>query len=219
MNLNKSIIAIEGNIGVGKSTFTNILKKTYKNSIIVSEPVDLWMNLKDNSGENILGLFYKDKNRWAYSFQNLAYVTRMIKINEAIKNNTDNNIIFLDRSLGTDKNVFEKMLHDDKILSDIEHSMYNLWCDFYNNNVNNLSNQKIIYLRCDPQIAYDRIKKRGRIEEESVSMEYLQKLHKYHEDWLNNNDNVIIIDCNKDFENDLKYQDEIINKLNNELFS
>lgn len=209
--MNKIIIAIEGNIGVGKSTFTKILKDNFTNSIVVSEPVDIWMNLKDNSGDNILGLFYKDIKRWAYSFQNLAYITRMIKINDAIK--SDNNIIFLDRSLGTDKNVFEKMLYDDNILSDIEHKMYNLWCEFYNNNVNNLTNQKIIYLRCDPNTAFNRIQKRGREEEKNITLDYLQKLHKYHEEWLINNDNVMIIDCDKDFENDIDYQNDIINTI------
>ena len=54
------LIAIEGNIGVGKSTFTGILKNTFENSMIVPEPIDIWMNIKNKEGENILGLFYKD---------------------------------------------------------------------------------------------------------------------------------------------------------------
>lgn len=212
----QNVIAIEGNIGVGKSTFTNILKNNFNNSMIVSEPVDIWMNIKNNVGDNILGLFYKDINRWAYSFQNLAYVTRMMKIQDAL--NTDNEIIFLDRSLGTDRNVFEKMLYDDNILSDIEHNMYELWCDFYQKYLNNYQ-QKIIYLRCDPKTAYDRIQKRGRTEEKNITIEYLEKLHKYHEEWLYNNQNVIIIDCDKEFENDLNYQTEIINKVNNFIYN
>ena len=125
MSNNKKIIAIEGNIGVGKSTFTNIMKNTYINSLIVSEPVDMWLNIKTKSNENILGLFYKDIPRWGYTFQNLAYVTRMMKIQDGI--NSEKDIIFLDRSLGTDKNVFEKMLHDDGLVTDIEHDMYNIW--------------------------------------------------------------------------------------------
>lgn len=205
------VIAIEGNIGVGKSTFTKILKDNFENSTIVSEPVDMWLNIKNKEGDNILGLFYKDINRWAYTFQNLAYVTRMIKIQDALQKS--DGIVFLDRSLGTDKNVFEKMLYDDKILTDIEHDMYNLWCGFYVKYVNNNSNQTYIYLKCNPQTAFERIKKRGREEEKNITLEYLEKLHKYHEDWLTNLKNVIIIDCDKDFENDKVYQDEIINLI------
>ena len=196
--MNKLIVAIEGNIGVGKSTFTRILKETFENSTIVSEPVDMWLNIKNEEGENILGLFYKDTNRWAYTFQNLAYITRMMKIEDAIR--SSDGIVFLDRSLGTDRNVFEKMLHDDGILDKIEHEMYNLWYDFYAKYVNNNFNEIYIYLKCKPETAYERIKKRGREEEKNISFEYLEKLHKYHEEWLTNLDNVVIIDCDRDFE-------------------
>jgi deoxyadenosine/deoxycytidine kinase len=209
--MNKLIVAIEGNIGVGKSTFTRILKETFEKSTIVSEPVDMWLNIKNKEGENILGLFYKDTNRWAYTFQNLAYITRMMKIEDAIRSSDD--IVFLDRSLGTDRNVFEKMLHDDGILDEIEHNMYNLWYDFYTKYVSLEYNELYIYLKCDPKTAYERIKKRGREEEKNISFEYLEKLHKYHEEWLTNLDNVIIIDCDKDFETDKMYQTEIMNSL------
>ncbi len=173
----------------------------------------MWLNIKNKEEENILGLFYKDTKRWAYTFQNLAYITRMMKIEDAIRNSDD--IVFLDRSLGTDRNVFEKMLHDDNILDEIEHNMYNLWYDFYTKYVNNNYNQFYIYLKCDPKTAYERIKKRGREEEKNISFEYLEKLHKYHEDWLCNldSDNVIIIDCDRDFESDKIYQTEIMNYL------
>ena len=220
MSATKKIIAIEGNIGVGKSTFTNIMNNAFKNSIVVSEPVDMWLNIKTNPDdkccENILGLFYKDIPRWGYTFQNLAYVTRMMKIQDGINSNSD--IVFLDRSLGTDKNVFEKMLYDDGLITDIEHTMYNVWCDFYKNYVNKENNCKYIYLRCNPETAYARIQKRGRIEEKNITLDYLIKLHKYHEDWLNNSNNnsnnILIIDCDKDFENDINYQKEIIDNIN-----
>ena len=215
--MNKLIVAIEGNIGVGKSTFTRILKETFEKSTIVSEPVDMWLNIKNKEGENILGLFYKDTNRWAYTFQNLAYITRMMKIEDAIR--SSDGIVFLDRSLGTDRNVFEKMLHDDKILDEVEHSMYNLWYDFYTKYVNNNFNEIYIYLKCDPKTAYERIKKRGREEEKNITLEYLEKLHKYHEEWLCNQDNVIIIDCNRDFENDITYQTEIIDYIKTKIIN
>ena len=208
----KCIIAIEGNIGVGKSTFTNILQKNFNDSIIVSEPVDLWLDIKSTkSDENILGLFYKDIPRWGYTFQNMAYVTRMMKIQNGI--NSDKNIVFLDRSLGTDKNVFEKMLYDDGLIIDIEHKIYELWSDFYINYINNDYIIKYIYLRCKPETAYERIQKRGRDEEKNITIDYLKKLHTYHEKWLLNNDNTLIIDCDKEFEIDDIYQNDIINKI------
>jgi deoxyadenosine/deoxycytidine kinase len=215
--MNKLVVAVEGNIGVGKSTFTKILKDNFSNSTVVSEPVDMWLDITNENGDNILGIFYKDIKRWAYTFQNLAYITRMMKIEDAIR--SSDGIIFLDRSLGTDRNVFEKMLHDDGMLDKVEHSIYNLWYDFYTKYVNNKSDIKYIYLKCDPKISYERIKKRGREEEKNITLEYLEKLHKYHEEWLCNQDNVIIIDCNRDFENDITYQTEIIDYIKTKIIN
>jgi deoxyadenosine/deoxycytidine kinase len=218
MSSSKQIISIEGNIGAGKSTFVDIIKTHISNSEIVGEPIEIWKKLQDSDGSNILEKFYKDIPRWAYSFQNLACITRMMKIEDTIQQ-SDAAFIFLDRSLGTDKNVFEKMLYDSKKISEIEHQMYNLWCDFYHKYVRAEFNNIIIYLRCDPETALTRIKKRGRIEEQDISIEYLTSLHEYHEKWLMNNPNVnvIIVDCDKDFETDLENQKYIINTVVNEI--
>ena len=43
-----------------------------------------------------------------------------------------------------------------------------------------------VYLQTDPKIAYDRIKKRGRSEENGIKMGFLKNLHTLHEDWLIN---------------------------------
>jgi deoxyadenosine/deoxycytidine kinase len=210
----KVICAIEGNIGVGKSTFIRILKENIANCEIVDEPVEIWKGLTNPDGQNILGLFYGDIPRWGYSFQNLACITRMMKIEDTI-NTSNAEYVFLDRSLGTDKHVFEKMLYDNKQISEIEHKMYNLWCDFYYKYIRPELNNIIIYLRCTAETAKDRINKRGRKEEEGITMDYLKDLRKYHEEWLmdGTKNNVIVIDCDRDFESDLEYQSEIIKQV------
>ena len=204
----KSIISIQGNIGVGKSTFVEILRKNF-DSTIVGEPVELWLKLKDDKGVNILEKFYSDMNRWGYSFQNVAYLTRMMLIEKAIKT-AKTPYIFLDRSLETDKHIFEKMLHDQNIITSIEHTLYNSWCNFYENYVRGEFKEKIIYLRSDPNICYTRIMKRGRSEEKNISQTYLNNLHSYHEDWLSNHADILIIDCDQDFESDIVNQKKII---------
>ena len=207
-------IQIEGNIGVGKSTFTNLLKENIQNSELVSEPVDMWLHVKNTDGKNILQTFYDDIPRWAYTFQNIAYVTRMMKIERAIRNSTSD-YVFLDRSIDTDRYVFEKMLWEEGQLQKIEHEAYELWCQFYQEFVRTESDKKIIYLKCSPEVCLDRIKIRGREEEKNITMEYLNKLHKAHEDWLNNNPCALILDCNKDFEHDEEYKKELLDKVRN----
>lgn len=208
----KMIVTIEGNIGVGKSTFIDIIKQNILDSEIVPEPVDMWKEMIDTDGQNILQKFYQDVPRWAYSFQNLACISRMTKIEDSISK-SNAKYIFLDRSLDTDKYIFEQMLYDTKQISEIEHQMYNLWCDFYYKYVRSKLENVTVYLKCSPEIALERIKKRGRVEEKDISIEYLTQIHNYHEKWLGSKSNVLIIDCNKDFENDIEYQMEIVNKV------
>jgi len=218
MSLNdKIIISIEGNIGVGKSTFINILKSKWVGGCeVIYEPVDIWKNLINSDGKNILQIFYEDISRWGYSFQNVACITRMIKMENIIRN-TPSKYIFLDRSLETDKNVFETMLHDQGHLNQIEHSMYNLWCDFYYQYVRPKDNQIYIYLKANPKTCDQRIKKRGRIEEQSIGLDYLKGLNDYHDKWLLNEQNLIIIDCEEEFEfNELKHI-EMINLIKSKL--
>ena len=67
------IISIDGNIGAGKSTILNIIKSQYKQVIIVPEPIDIWLKTVDNdNNNNILQMFYNDKLRWSYTFQNFV---------------------------------------------------------------------------------------------------------------------------------------------------
>ena len=42
----------------------------------------------------------------------------------------------------------------------------------------------IVYIRSDPTILRDRIRERGRVEEEGLSEDYLVELHRRHEEWL-----------------------------------
>ncbi len=211
------IINIEGNIGVGKSTLTNLIKNRIKDSHVVDEPIDIWLNTKDNNGSHILDNFYNDKNRWSYTFQNFAYISRVMKIEETIKNSNFNKI-FLDRSIETDLYVFSKMLLDEGCMNSLEYKIYNYWNEFYYKYVRKQYLQRTIYLRATPQTCFERIAKRGRESEKLISIDYLEKLHKYHDDWLLKADNVLIIDYDDDndhqnIELDIDYQNKIIGKI------
>jgi deoxyadenosine/deoxycytidine kinase len=213
----KIVITIDGGIASGKSTFCKILSKNWDDSEIVPEPVEMWKDLKNSDGKNMLDTFYTDIKRWSYTFQNVACITRMMKMEEVFKTSS-NRYIFLDRSLETDKNVFEKMLYDSGMINELEHQSYNLWCEFYWNYVRDYTKYKPIhiYLKCDAKICKQRIAKRGRYEEAEISLEYLEDLNKYHDAWLidgPDNENTIVIDCNEDFESNIEKQKEMILKI------
>jgi len=53
--------------------------------------------------------------------------------------------------------------------------------------------EAIIYLRCDPSICHERIKKRNRQGEECIPLSYLQKVHDRHEEWLSRQKNIKLL--------------------------
>lgn len=218
MSMNGNIIySIEGNIGSGKSTLVRYLGQKYynKNVIFIEEPVDEWNTICDNKGTCILECFYNNKDKYAFSFQMMAYITRLNKIKIAVDENTDS-IIITERSLLTDKMVFEKMLYDDGYINDIEHQIYIKWFDVFNPYSKIM---KLIYLSTEPKKAHERLKKRAREGEECVSLEYLSRCHDYHQVWMKDfTCSTLILDGNIDNEDNNKqidYLSTLIHKFLN----
>ena len=148
-------------------------------------------------------IFYEDKERWSYTFQNIAYITRMKLIIDKMLT-SKKELVISDRCMETDKNIFAKILREDGLLSDIEWKLYNMWNDIYEKYFCPQKVRNIIYLKCSPNVAYERIKKRNRGEENTIDINYLTKIHNAHEKWLLNNKkniNVLVINCNDDFVN------------------
>ena len=173
-----SVISLDGNIGAGKTTLLKKLKNI-PGVYVIEEPVGVWEQFNVN-GKNILQHFYEDQSRWAYTFQNAAILTRIIHINNAIKENPGYNLYITERSVLTDKFVFAKMLHKDKIIDDMEMQLYNMWFD----NFGTMDVAGILWLTTDVQTCVERIKIRGRPGEENISQEYLEHLDKAHHEWL-----------------------------------
>ena len=208
--MEKIIISIEGNIGTGKTTFSKILQKKLKNCTIVPEPLEIWKSITDSYGENILQKYYNDPLRWSFSFQILVSITKMINIEETIRKSLFK-YIFLDRSLESDINIFEKMLYEQGKINKLEHLIYELLSYFYKKYVKKDFKHFHIYLKCNPEISFQRIKKRNRIEENNITMDYLKDINKYHDDWLlKDSENIIILDCNENFEDDDDKQELMI---------
>lgn len=218
-NMDKRMLSIIGNIGVGKTTFVSHLKERLPNAIFLKEPVDQWLNMKDETGDNLLNKFYKDKKRWSYTLQNVSFITRLELLVDALEK--PNKLIIMDGAIATDKNVYADMLHEDECMDSLEMNLHNLWCHFYESHLNK-NNMYYIYLRVDPKITKERIIKRGRPEEKDISLEYLERLHHQYENWFMNdqykhNDHVIIVDFSCD-ENSEEYQiilQKIISLLTN----
>ena len=188
------IVTIEGNIGSGKSTLVKKLRdhlsSTWK---FLDEPVDEWLKLKDEEGRSLIELFYNDKKRYSYTFQNYAYITRMRKIMETYSGD----INITERCVLTDKHVFAKMLTDDGYMNKMEEHMYNDWFDIFKKFANI---DLVVYIKTNPDECYTRIKKRNR-DGEDIPIDYLMRLNTYHDEWINsiNSEHVLVLDGNTNF--------------------
>ena len=190
------IYSIEGNIGSGKSTLLKYLNE-YLNPelfVFIQEPVEDWKEIIDpETKQNKIEQFYGDMKTHAFSFQMMAYISRLVKIKEALKKYPNKHIV-VERSLYTDKNVFAKMLYEDKLISETDYQIYNKWFSHF---IEEMPPIHYVYLQTNPTIALERIRKRNRSGEEGINMEYIQRCHMKHDEWLINIENKLIIDGNE----------------------
>ena len=185
------IASIDGNIGSGKTTgkaklreYIMSLKKNkiaVDDSIIfVDEPTCEWEQIKDENGVPILTNLYTDVKRYAFRFQMMAYITRLIKLRQALKA-PNVRLIITERCLLTDAHVFAKMLYDDKKIEQDEYDIYTRWFDEFAKEV---EPSCIIYFKASTEVCMKRIQKRNR-PGENISFDYLEECNKYHDEWLN----------------------------------
>lgn len=214
------IITCDGNIGSGKSTLVEILKKSEKfsDAVFVKEPVDEWMMVRDQEGKNILERFYENKKKYAYPFQELTLMSRYGAVKKAMRDNPGK-VIFAERSVWTDKHVFAKMLHADGYIEDMEYAIYDANSKIIERE---LHVDGFIYIRTSPEKCMERIEKRSR-KGEHTCLEYLVNCDKYHNEWLGITDtstdektsrkNVLVIDGDIEFESDQDRTNEIISMI------
>ena len=178
------IISIDGSIGSGKTTMMERIKQHYKdnsNIIFACEPVEQWSKITDEHGTEMLKLFYKNQTECAFAFQMMAYISRLSGLRKIIRENPDIKIIITERSLYTDKYIFEKMLYDQGKIKEYEHQIYLMWFDEF---AKDFDINDVIYIKTDPSKCYERVHIRAREGEELIPLSYLEECHKYHEEFL-----------------------------------
>lgn len=211
-------IVLEGNIGAGKSTLLKIINKKLGLPII-PEPTDRWQNL--NSSGNLLNHFYQDTPRWAYTFQTYAFLSRTQEIMNSTNNSKYKELHILERSIFCDRFCFAKNCFEMGFMTKLEWEIYTELFAWMAQNFSPLPSG-FIYLQVDPKETHRRIAKRNRSEEVGISLEYLEKLHNKHEEWLVKQKDIpsfiakiptLTLDCNLNFESDIKIQEQYIDKI------
>lgn len=178
------IVCIEANIGAGKSTLLRGLQEHgFK---VLPEPLHDWVDLyRDDSG-SILEHLYSEPKRWAFTYQIMALHTRVKAVKDAIQECQQQGIpiLIIERSLLTTYQIFTKVLVQMGAIGPIEARLFR---DVHESLLQGLGNMHYccIYLKTDPAICMERIQRRARNGELSISPDYLMRLHNRHEQWLN----------------------------------
>ena len=209
------IYSLEGNIGSGKSTLIDLLQnskalnsKFLNNIVYLPEPVDIWSTIKDDAGITILEKFYKDQNKYAFSFQMMAYISRISQLRQAIRDNPYS-ILITERSVYTDKNVFAQMLYDNNKIEKVNYNIYLRWFEEF---TLDLPLSGIIYIKTSPEICNKRILERNRKGEDNIPLDYSIQCHKYHEAWLNKTQRPVLV-----LDGDSSHKTRISNKWLDEI--
>lgn len=158
-------IAIEGNIGSGKTTLMSRLCQETRLPIFL-EPVDEW--------KDWLTLFYSDPSRWGMSFN----MNVLLTFNKW-KNNSFTSIY--ERSPISNRFVFSQLQYDNNCMQDIELKMFERVYDKLA-----WTPDVVIYIRTDPEVSMARMQARARKCEDSVPLEYIKSVHNKYEEILNN---------------------------------
>jgi deoxyadenosine/deoxycytidine kinase len=184
-NDNKPIlVSIEGNIGSGKSTLLKSIKSRNPQWTYIDEPLDTWSSVKNENGESLLEVFYRDRKRWSYTFQNCVLFTRHQYIESTVNNaiTSDSRVFITERCLDTDCQVFTKMLHADGNISQMEMDLYLKLFKQLKSTATPLS--AIVHVDTDPALCAERIKLRSRSGESGITLDYLESLDRFQNRWI-----------------------------------
>jgi deoxyadenosine/deoxycytidine kinase len=145
----------------------------------------------------MLEKFYANQEKYSFSFQMMAYVSRLKVLKDAKKiiignylQHQDDKpyIIISERSLYTDKMVFAKMLYDSKKIEEVNYKIYLSWFDTF---AEEFPVHKTVYVKTSPERCHLRILKRSRDGESNIPLEYLDNCSMYHDNMLDPK----LVDC------------------------
>ncbi|MGM0636068.1 MAG: deoxynucleoside kinase [Bacteroidota bacterium] len=198
-------VAIAGNIGAGKTTLTKLLAKHFK-----------WEPEFEDVLENpYLEDFYNEMARWSFNLQIYFLNSRFRQILEIRESGKD---IIQDRTIYEDAYIFAPNLHAMNLMSNRDYENYKSLFDLMESVTK--APDLLIYLRSSVPNLVNQIQKRGRDYENSISIDYLNRLNERYEAWIHdyNKGKLLVINVDDlDFVDNPEDLGDIINRIDAEV--
>ena len=178
-------IAIEGNIGAGKTTLVNKIAEDFNAKTVLERFAD----------NPFLPKFYEDQNRYAFPLEMSFLADRFQQISDDLAQFD----LFKDFILA-DYHIFKSLIFAKVTLSEDEYRLYRKLFEIIYREMP--KPDLYIYLYQNTDRLLENIKYRGRSYEQEIPAEYLEKINKGYLDYIKsqNDLNILIIDVSdRDF--------------------
>lgn len=189
-------IAIEGNIGSGKTTLANMIAEDFNAKIILERFAD----------NPFLPKFYEDHDRYAFPLEMSFLADRYQQLSDDLAQ-----FDLFKNFIVSDYYIFKSLIFAQITLQKDEFYLYRKMFDIMYKEIS--KPDLYIYLYQDTQQLLQNIKKRGRDYEQNIAPEYLDKIHQGYSSFIKTEENLktLIIDVSKkDFLNNSEEYKEII---------
>lgn len=166
-------IALVGNIGAGKTTWTQILANFF-GWFAMFEAVE-------GATKAYLKLFYGDMKRYSFNLQ-IKFLN--VRFNQILRMRKSKKPVIQDRTIYEDPFVFALNLYKKRKMTKLDFDNYMSLFDLMKKSHKINHPDLVIFLRGDVPILKKQIKLRGRKEEQGIKSSYLRQLNKFYEDLI-----------------------------------
>lgn len=198
-------IALAGNIGAGKSSLTGLLSKHFG-----------WEAYYESVEDNpYLADFYEDMRRWSFNLQIYFLSARFRNQKHMLGERAS---FIQDRTIYEDVEIFARNLYEMGLMSERDYINYR---DLFHEMSDYLRPPDLlIYLRAKVPTLVNQIQQRGRDYENSIRIDYLERLNGLYEGWIDRypHDKLIIETDELDFVNNKEDLGKVISLIEQRMF-
>jgi deoxyguanosine kinase len=195
-------IAIEGNIGAGKTTLARMIAQQFNGKLI----------LEQFENNPFLARFYDNQERYAFPVE-LSFLAERY---QQLRTELVNQELFSDFTI-SDYFLNKSVIFARKTLNEDEYQLFFKLFNIMNSNLP--KPDLLVHLYVKTQRLQSNIKKRGREYEQKIADEYLDNIQTSYLEYLRQQSNlkILLIDINNlDFVDNPEHYDLIVNTINQE---